>query len=76
MEQQTLQLTTEVKCPKCGLDVLETGFTVEAPVVESYMRFPQGVLRIASAPGTPQKACCLHCGAPLPVVAADLMRAA
>lgn len=66
-----------IRCPKCGTDVMVTGFTLHAEVAVSYMRFNgAGPVQIASTEKPAQKATCLCCGAELRQTPLDLMRAA
>ena len=66
-----------VKCPKCGTDVMVTGFTLRSEVTVSYMRF-NGMrpVEIASSVLAADRAECLCCGARLAVTPVELMRAA
>jgi hypothetical protein len=65
------------KCPHCGTDVMATGFTVEKLTAVSYMRFQDGVKRIAASEqemdnGHPR---CLQCMHRLPFTAKELLAA-
>lgn len=63
------------KCPKCGTDVMVTGFTTRADVTRSYMRFAKsGVVQIASSQAIEDRAECMVCGARLEAAPVDLMR--
>jgi hypothetical protein len=55
---------------------MEVGFTTEATIAKSYMRFQGGLGRIAIAEREPERAYCLHCRTRLPAKPADLMRTA
>ena len=60
----------EFRCPQCGVDVTVQGYTVEARVMETYMRIAGKLQRIATASMRAEKAYCLTCAAALPSIGA------
>lgn len=66
-----------VLCPKCGTDVMETGWTESAVQTASYMRFRgRGAVLIASTVAAADKAECMCCGAKLGFTPVELQRVA
>jgi hypothetical protein len=64
-------------CPKCGTDVMVTGWTEEAVTTRSWMRFRgSGAVQISSSQKVADKAVCFECGAKLAATPAELLRVA
>jgi hypothetical protein len=64
-----------VMCPHCGLDVMDSGFTLLSQVSKSYMRFRErGLIRIATEKAPPETVVCYKCGSPLPIEPVEMMR--
>jgi len=68
---------TGPNCPKCGTEVMVTGFTLISTQTRSYMRFDGlGPVLIASAMTPAEQARCMACDAALPLKPVELMRLA
>lgn len=66
-----------IRCPQCGMDVMETGFCTEAAITKSYLPMGGKPTLIATAQHEPSKALCFQCHAELPGVnPCELMRMA
>ena len=64
-----------VKCPKCGCDVVEVGFTTHSVQSETWMRIGGDVMKIATTQRASDEVYC-NCGALLPMKAVELLRVA
>jgi hypothetical protein len=72
-----LAFKERVNCPKCGVDVMVTGWTVDLVTTASYMRFTgRGALMIANTMRESEKASCMCCGAELGKTPGEMMEAA
>ena len=66
-----------VKCPQCGTDVMQTGWTETAVKTKTYMRFNgRGAVVIATAEEPAERAECRMCQAALEETPLQLMRMA
>ncbi len=67
----------EVCCPKCGTDVMVTGWTEVSMRTKTYMRFMgRGAVLIGSTDMCADQAVCLCCTAQLPLTPLEMMRLA
>lgn len=65
-----------VDCPRCGHDVMVTGWTETAVQTRSYMRIHGGAALIAQTTAAAALASCLCCGAALKATPAEMQRIA
>lgn len=66
-----------VHCPKCGTDVMVTGWTETQTKTSSFMRFNErGAVLVATTVRAADAASCMCCNAALPVTPVELQRLA
>lgn len=63
-------------CPGCQTDVVQTGFTRDSKVSQSFMLVGGKLQQITETTNVMDVACCLRCGKRLPICAGELLKAA
>jgi hypothetical protein len=73
--EEAAEKTEKCLCPRCGVDVMEQGWTEFSTVTHSFMRFRgRGAVMIASTQEVARKARCYLCDAALPLSPLELLR--